>query len=225
MLHTHRHTHTHPLAWWFWRLKITEDSTKIFSEVRDFQGACHFPTKEPTGSCLFFLECLNDPVLRVWSLNSFWFCFMELFPLLGPDLSNATKWVLDVARPSRRCFDTYFTCSPPNASSGTGKPFSTLTFILSRYLPDRLLQAQFKLGRISESIFFSLFQIAFFFFSWQGKGLGTIHICLVQERDRELECVYVTFLKKRLNKVLSTQRDASRNWRGMDLSIFNVRIW
>ena len=71
--------------------------------------------------------------------------------------------------------------------------YDSLTFVLFRDLLDRFLQGQFKLGSTSESIFFSFFQIGFFFFSWQGKDLETICICLVRGREGEPVCLYVTF--------------------------------
>lgn len=98
-------------------------------------------------------------------------------------------------------------------------------FVLLGEQFDRPLQTPFQLGRISESISFPFFKIGFFFFSWWGKGLGTIY-SIWPRKERGSWDLFMSVWKIKAFKFSAryTKRCLQKMER-MSVSIVNVRLW
>lgn len=172
----HTHTHTHASAWYFWRLKTTRLHQEILWGEGFPRGVSlpHEGTHQKSS-----LECLDDPVSRLWSLTSSRFYCAGTLPSFQPWLKQCHK-MSPACHPSKptmlRLIPHRFTSKCLFRNTEAFTHFNICSFQRPAW---QILQAHFKLGRILESIFFSLFQIGFFFSFWQGKDLGTIHICLI----------------------------------------------
>ena len=86
---THTHTHTHT-AWCFWRLKTTRPQQEILWG-EGFPRAVLLPHEGTHQKLSSSLECLNDPVSRLWSLTSFRFCSVGILPTFQPWLEQCHK--------------------------------------------------------------------------------------------------------------------------------------